>query len=185
MFQEFSTPTWLVAMPLVGAFLMIIVPLGLLGFLACTKKEVKDRPAAIATFGVMALGFAMFLTGVLMDPGSRLDVLGEEHDNPNDVVELTYWQMMRGESIRTNVEALEATLMENTSADKLDLPRQSELRFNDLQNGEFKTFTGVDYEGANGEPVSVSGLFYYTDDTLVIITDVDSEHQETVTIPTD
>lgn len=184
MFIEYSLPQWLAAMPFVGMFLLIVSPLCVLilyGFFA-SKLRTANILAAVG-FGSMLLGLVIFGAGNIIPHSHDLAVPGEEYSNPNDVIDLTWGQRMWGMAIHTNVEELEATLMENTGADKLGLPKG--LDYWNLQGGELKEFTGVAYGEDDSSPVSVTGVFYYTDDALVIITDVDSEHQETVTIPTD
>lgn len=187
MFQEFSSPLWITVVAL-SAIPLVISSCVLLPFVPRTLKEPYGKKGRIIMLSVSLaaiVGTLTLLGSVVGTMALSGHVKGEVYSNPNDVVKPSYWQhAVRGSAIRTDVDQLEEVLMKHTGADKLILPNKRELRFDSLQDGALKTFTGVDY-GDNGEDAfTISGTFYYTDDAMVIITDVDSEHQETVTIPT-
>lgn len=186
---EFS-PLIITLLILLGITLLSIFVILLQGGTGKNKEKfiVKYNFHIISTlcvfFGITMFSIIMVMSYEIVHYGDSYESYlgnrtGVTYDNPYDGPENN---LKDHKTVALDSEKMEELLAKSVGIDKV----QTETTYELLRTGKFAEFTGID-SGDVSDPTddrAVSGVFYYTETDLIIITDYDTEHQETVTIST-
>lgn len=142
-------------------------------------------------------GISIFLISVILSVGTAIFIVvqianltkfesvwgnptGKIYDNPFDVPEEELNDL---KIVVLNEEYTEELLRENLGIDKVMISSGTYELFIEQ---DFADFTGVDYgdKGTSSDDITVSGIYYFTETEMVVITNYNSDNQETIVIPT-
>lgn len=195
MFEIYSTETepfyshplfWISSVIALLGMILFIVSCVLLDENGRNNRSANRGALLLALSIVLIIGSMFFIMATKPDRDSYENYFfgnptGKAYNNPFDIDDNTLND--KYETVILDQERMEQSLAEHTGMNKV----QQETTYEWLKEGNFSEFTGIDLgdESDPSDDTTISGVFYYTETDLVIITNYDTENQETVLVPTD